>query len=34
VDSDALILTDGVHDVGDLHGELACGGHDEGLAVI
>jgi len=31
---DVHVLTDGVDDVGDLHGQLTGGGHDESLAVV
>ena len=31
---DAAVLTDGVDDVGDLHGEFASRGHNEGLDVL
>jgi hypothetical protein len=31
---DTLVFSDGVHDVGDLHGQLTSWGHDEGLAVV
>jgi len=34
VDLDAHVLTDGVHDVGNLHGELTGGGDNEGLAMV
>ena len=34
VNLDAHVLTDGVNDEGNLHGQLTGGGNDEGLAVV